>query len=114
MISAISRSSHSSCPAARAASRLSITDPARPFMNTERRSFSSAASPARSETTSTGIPSGPISSANAFAPPPDASAGVPIPRTGPSSPMSAKRAPEPSTRAASSRFKAGEAVFMSA
>ncbi len=41
-----------------------------------------AASPGRSDTTSTGMPSGPNTSANACAPAPDARAGVPSPRVG--------------------------------
>ena len=45
-----------------------------PFMKTLRRSFSPAASPGSAPTTSTGIPSGPKSSAKRSAPSPEASA----------------------------------------
>ena len=101
-------------PAASAASMLSTAAAASPFMKTERRSFIVAASPVRSETTSTGIPSGPNSSANACAAGPDASAGVarPFAGTGPSRATSAKR-PAPTTPATSS-LSAGDAVFRSA
>ena len=51
-------------------------------MNTDRRSFISAASPARSDTTSTGMPSGCRAAANASAPGPEARAGVPRPFLG--------------------------------
>jgi hypothetical protein len=83
-------------------------------MNTERSSFRVAASPARAETTSTGIPNGSSASANACAASPEASAGVASPRagTGPSSATSAKRPPP--TTSATSRLSAGAAVFRSA
>ena len=63
-----------------------------------------AASPGRSDTTPTYMPSGPSISANACAPEPDASAGVPRPRAGigPSSATSANRAPASATSAARS------------
>ena len=102
---AISSFSQSPWPAASAAATLSTAAAARPFMNTERTSFIAAASPAWSETTWTGIPSGPSTSANARAAGPEASAGVPIPfaGTGPSRATSAKRSP---TSPASSRLRA--------
>ena len=59
MTSAISPRSQSSAPRRLAASTLSSTDAASPFMNTLRTSFSPAASPGSAPTTSTGIPSGP-------------------------------------------------------
>ena len=82
-------------------------------MKTERTSFIAAASPARSETTVTGIPSGPSASANACAPGPEASARVAIPVAGtaPSNATSANRSP---ARPPISRFSAGAAVFRSA
>ena len=57
--------SQSAWPAASAASRLSTTEAASPFMKTDRNSFNVAASPACSETTSTGMPRGRNASANA-------------------------------------------------
>ena len=85
-------------------------------MNTLRRSFKPAASPGWSPTTSTGIPSGPTSSAKRGAPPPDASAGVATPRagTGPRSATSAKPAPVGAITAATSILSTGAVVFRSA
>ena len=113
MTAAISPRTRSSTPAARAAARLSIAATATPFMNTLRRSFSAAASPAAAPTTSTGIPSGRKSSAKRDAPEPETSAGVPSPVPG-TTPVSATSANCTGSSAASSRFSSGEAVLRSA
>ena len=86
-------------------------------MKTERRSLRVAASPGRSDTTSTGMPRGPNTSANACAPAPDASAGC----------AEAARRHRPEQRDVrepcagsgdecgdARRFSAGDAVFRSA
>ena len=95
---------------------LSTTAAASPFMKTDRTSFSAAASPASSETTSTGMPNGAKRPANACAAAPDTSTGAESPRVGmgPSSATSAKPTPASAASAASSRFSSGEAVFASA
>ena len=83
MIPAISCSSHSSCPAASAASMLSIADAASPFMNTDRSSFIWAASPASLRDDLDRHPQRAEQLREGASALPDASVGVPIPSDGP-------------------------------